>query len=180
MDFLRSIDLSVFHFFSDLAGQAAWSDAVIIFFGHYLAYLVLLAVLIFAYVAFRAGRQSHGYAYLVALVSGLVARFVVAGGIRFFYHRPRPFAALNLPHLLTETSYAFPSGHAIFFFALATGVFIQNRRLGSWLYVFALLIGLGRVAAGVHYPSDIFGGAVLGIAVGWLGYRLCLRFGNKV
>lgn len=166
---LHSIDLSAFGFLHNLAGQSAWVDAVIVFLGEYLAYLVVLAMLIGAFRAYRAGKAGKALAYATAVVSGLAARFVVAGGIRFFYHRPRPFVALDLPHLLTETSYSFPSGHAIFFFALAAGVSATNRCFGAWLYVAAILIGLGRIAAGVHYPSDILGGAILGILIGYVG-----------
>ncbi|MEI6345799.1 MAG: phosphatase PAP2 family protein [bacterium] len=168
-DFLHSFDLSVFGFLHGLAGQSGWVDGVIVFLGEYLAYVAVLAMLVAAFRAYRAGKLSEVLVYATAAVSGLLARVVVAGGIRYFYHRPRPFAALNLPHLLTETSYAFPSGHAIFFFALAAGVFATNKRLGTWLYVAAILIGIGRIAAGVHYPSDILGGAVLGIFIGYVG-----------
>lgn len=168
-ELLHSIDLSMFGFLHDVSGQSAWADTVIIFLGEYLAYVVLLAVLVAALRSYRAGKMGEALTYATAVVSGLVARVVVAGGIRYFYHRPRPFAALNLPHLLTETSYSFPSGHAIFFFALAAGVFSTNKRFGAWLYVVAILIGLGRIAAGVHYPSDILGGAILGILIGYVG-----------
>ena len=39
----------------------------------------------------------------------------------------------------------------------------MSRRWGAWAYVFAALIGIARVYAGVHYPLDILGGAVIGI-----------------
>ncbi len=171
-ELLHSVDLSVFGVLHDLAGQNAWADATIVFLGEYLAYGVLLAMLVATLRSYRAGKMGEVLAYATAVVLGLVARYGVAELIRYFYHRPRPFAALNLPHLLTETSYSFPSGHAIFFFALAAGVFSTNKRLGAWLYVAAILIGLGRIAAGVHYPSDIFGGAILGVVIGHFGARL--------
>lgn len=92
--------------------------------------------------------------------------------IRAVYGRVRPFEALGLKTLFTETSASFPSGHATFFFALATAVYLYNRRWGWWFFAAALLISLARVAAGVHYPSDIFGGALVGIVVATLVYRL--------
>ena len=51
-------------------------------------------------------------------------------------------------------------------FAIATIVFIKNRRLGAVMYVLSILTGWGRVMAHVHWTSDIVGGAVLGILVG--------------
>jgi len=172
--------MAIFGALHGLAGVSPWADAVIVFLGHYLPYVTLLGVVFLIYRSARAGRIKECCTYSVAILSGLVARYAVAEAIRFFYHRPRPFAALDVPHLLTETSYSFPSGHAIFFFALAAGVFVSNRRLGAWLYVAAVLVGLGRVAAGVHYPSDIFGGAILGMLVGWIGVRLYRRYLSPV
>lgn len=168
----HSLDLTVFYLLHSLSGNAAWADSIIVFFGHILPYLVLAVVVVSVILALNSGKKSSAVVYVAAVVSGLVARYGVAELIRYFYHRPRPFAALNLPHLLTETSYSFPSGHAIFFFALAAGVFSTNKRFGAWLYVVAILIGLGRIAAGVHYPSDILGGAILGVVIGHFGARL--------
>ena len=51
-------------------------------------------------------------------------------------------------------------------FALATAVFVRHRRTGAALYVLAFLWGFARVYAGVHYPTDVIGGAVVGIASG--------------
>jgi undecaprenyl-diphosphatase len=124
---------------------------------------------------FDANRKSDTkkvYGYVVAVLGALVARFFIGSSIRFFYHRPRPFLALHIPHLLTETSYSFPSGHTIFLFALATGIWFVNKKQSYVLFVLALLVGLARVAAGVHYPSDIAGGIILGVLTAVLVVRL--------
>lgn len=101
-----------------------------------------------------------------ALVAGAISRLGFVTLIRFFYHRPRPYIALHLTPLFADTSWSFPSGHASFMFAIATIVFIKNRRLGAVMYVLSILTGWGRVMAHVHWTSDIVGGAVLGILVG--------------
>jgi len=144
-------------------------------FASYLLYVVLGVFVYSAYVYWK----KHGTVllYIYALVAALVSRFVVAEGIRLFYHHERPFVALGTPHLITDLSYSFPSGHAIFMFSLATSVYFFNKRLGYWLYVAAICTGVGRVAAGVHYPSDIIGGAVLGILTSFCLYKLLPRNG---
>jgi len=63
---------------------------------------------------------------------------------------------------LSDSSYSFPSGHTIFIFALATAVYFFHKKLGYFLYFSGLLIGLARISGGVHYPSDILGGIILG------------------
>lgn len=169
---MHSLDLSVFYFLYGLAGNAHWIDICIVFIGKYLLYPLLLVVAFFMYQAWRTGRTIKLWGYYVAVLGALVARFGVAEAIRLVYHHPRPFVTLHLPHLLTDTSYSFPSGHTIFIFALATGVYRINKKLGWWLYWLGLLIGLARVAGGVHYPSDIAGGAILGVITGLLVHVL--------
>jgi undecaprenyl-diphosphatase len=86
--------------------------------------------------------------------------------------------------LSNEIGQSFPSGHAAFFFALATAVTLFNkkvhpersRRTGIWLFVGAFLISLARIYAGVHYPSDILAGAAVGVFSGWLVWRIFKKY----
>ena len=96
---------------------------------------------------------------------------VVSAGIAFtilknIFAIPRPFVTDPSIHaLFSETGYAFPSGHATIYAALAASLFLINRRAGVLAGIAALIIGIARVLAGVHYPLDIIGGYCLGILV---------------
>src|SRR3989338_6972595 len=103
--------------------------------------------------------------FLVTVISAFVARFGITEIIRFFYHRPRPFLALPVHQLLTENAWSFPSGHATFFFAIATAIYLYNKKWGTFFFIASILMTVSRVIAGIHYPSDIIGGAFIGIAV---------------
>ena len=59
---------------------------------------------------------------------------------------------------------SFPSDTATYLFAIAAGLWIISRWLGLFFGVFAALVALARVFLGIHYPSDIFVGALIGIA----------------
>jgi len=75
---------------------------------------------------------------------------------------------------------SFPSGHASVAFAAATSYLVMARREGLrhstrnavLLYTGALGVAALRVAAGKHFPTDVAGGAALGIGIGWLAARV--------
>lgn len=93
-----------------------------------------------------------------------VITVIVTGGIvlllKNLFKRPRPLAML-----ITEYGYSFPSGHAALSFTLAA-VF-SNRWEGkkTFFYTMASIIALTRVFLGVHYPSDIIAGSLLGFGI---------------
>ncbi|WP_262489847.1 phosphatase PAP2 family protein [Hymenobacter terrenus] len=89
--------------------------------------------------------------------------------IKFLVARPRPelWASIH-----PETTYSFPSGHAMDTAAVATAVgFLLWQHRAYWLArplgpVFALNVGWARLYLGVHYPSDVLAGWAS--AVGWV------------
>ncbi len=97
--------------------------------------------------------------------SGVVA-WILAYILKLLFALPRPFDSLSdVKSLFPEHGYAFPSGHATFFMALAVSIFLLHKKAGYVFMFFALLIGVARVIAGVHFPVDILGGFVLGAVV---------------
>ena len=165
------IDHSIFYFFYNLSGKNYFLDALIIFCGEYLIYLVILFVFWHAYRMWQRNGLKAFVPYVEAIISVIIARGVVVELIRVFYDRIRPFEAFSLTHnLIIDSASSFPSGHTIVMFALATSIYFYDKKFGWFLFVLGAVIGLGRIAGGVHYPSDVLGGAVLGIVVGWLVY----------
>ncbi|MFQ5860104.1 MAG: phosphatase PAP2 family protein [Dehalococcoidia bacterium] len=89
--------------------------------------------------------------------------------INHFYFRPRPFAEYTLNLLFYQpTDSSFPANPVALTFAIATGVYQANPRLGLAMYLLATVFGLTRVYAGVFYPLDIVGGALVGVTIGFL------------
>ena len=177
---MHVLDLSLFNVLHGISGHYAWLDATIVFFGTYLLYILLAVLGYFTCKALLAGHTKRVYGYCAAVLAGLLARFGVAELIRHLYHRPRPFVALHVPHLLTDASYSFPSGHTIFLFALGTLLLLVHKRLGYFFLVSGFLVGLARVAGGVHYPSDIIGGMILGAATGLLVYTVWRNLAGSI
>ena len=103
-----------------------------------------------------------------AVAAGLTAG--VALGLAHFLasavNRNRPFVDHPLAHnfLAHANDPGFPSDHATGAFAIAFALVLRDRKVGIVALVLALVLSFGRVALGVHYPSDVFAGAVLGLA----------------
>lgn len=151
-------------------------DPFIIFKAEYLGWWVLggLGIFLVASAYFRKDITKASWMVFTALSAGILSRFIFADTIRFFYDRPRPFEVLSDVYQLVAHSggSAFPSGHATFFFALAAGVFIFYRWWGVLFFAFAVSISAGRVIVGIHWPSDILAGAIIGIASAYLVYYI--------
>lgn len=99
----------------------------------------------------------------IAAVSAFGITFVVGG----LLGRERPFRASDtVLRLISEplTRFSLPSGHASISFAFAAAIADASPKWGWLAYLVATLVAFGRVAAGVHYPTDVLAGAVLGIA----------------
>jgi undecaprenyl-diphosphatase len=75
--------------------------------------------------------------------------------------RPHVHTLVRRPH-----THSFPSGHATTSFACATVLALLIPRLALPLFVLAAAIAWSRVYVGVHFPLDVLGGAVLGVAIG--------------
>ncbi|MBI2025662.1 phosphatase PAP2 family protein, partial [Candidatus Kaiserbacteria bacterium] len=170
-----SLDTQLFYLLNNLAGKSQLFDGIIVFLASYLAYVLIIVFLAFVFFSQYQKREKLQILF-VSVISTLIARFGVTELIRFFYHRPRPFSALDNAHqLLANGEWSFPSGHAAFFFALATAVYLYNKKWGIGFFIAAILMAAGRVAAGIHYPSDIIGGAIIGIAVACAVFYLARR-----
>jgi len=137
--------------------------ALIAFTAEYLPWVTGAGILLF--LIFGSYKKREFWMIVQAFAGAIIARFVFTEIIRYFYDRQRPFEIVDGMKQLIQHSPggSFPSGHAAFFFALATGVFFYRKRWGILFYALAFSIGFGRVAAGLHWTSDIFGGAVVGI-----------------
>ena len=87
-----------------------------------------------------------------------------------FFKRQRPLNAI----LRTDFhgSYSFPSSHAVDMFCLAMVLGLFYPRWRSLFFALAALTGLSRVYCGVHYPGDVFAGAIVGISFGYLLFKL--------
>lgn len=109
---------------------------------------------------------SNREAWVVCAALGPVAialNYLVKLAVR----RPRPVLEGLPPLGGAPSSLSFPSAHATSSFAVATAM-TRVEPLGALAFLLAVAIALGRPYLGMHYPSDVCVGAVLGVALGLL------------
>jgi len=107
---------------------------------------------------------SHREAWLICAFLGPVAialNYVVKAIVR----RPRPVLEGLPPLGGAPSSLSFPSAHATSSFAVATAM-TRVEPWGALAFVLALTLALGRPYLGMHYPSDVLAGALLGVVLG--------------
>ncbi|MBI1807537.1 MAG: phosphatase PAP2 family protein [Ignavibacteria bacterium] len=171
IDFLYSIDKTLFYFFNWTIANPVF-DAVMPLLTDWNKSWVGLGLFgaIWLLLLWKGGKKGRIIGILVIplifmsdQVSSTLIKPIVA--------RPRPCHEMNgvpvLDHLRLlvpcGSGYSFPSSHAVNNFAFAA-FFSSYYRNWAWLfYLYAVLMGLSRMVVGVHYPSDVLGGALIGI-----------------
>lgn len=163
------MDYFIFQQINSLVGHWIWLDVSVIFLAKYLGYILAGLTLLFFWRKWQVIFQSF--------LAAILAHFGLVELIRWLWQRPRPFVE-NQVNLLLEhaPTSSFPSGHAAFFFALSFIVYHYNKKAGIGFFVASFLISIARVFAGLHWPSDILAGALIGVFSGWLVLKISRRF----
>lgn len=174
-----ALDVQIIYFLNGLVGKSALLDNIFLFLASHLPFLLVAVFLILLYFSSSYSKRDKLRIFWVTTISALVARFGVTELIRLFYHRPRPFLTHQLHTLFTDNEWSFPSGHATFFFAMVTAIYLYNKKWGVGFFIATLAVTISRIVVGVHYPSDILGGMVIGILVAYAVFYVAEKWRDK-
>ena len=143
-----------------LVTSVSWGPALVVFCARWCIFLDLLLVVPLA--VSRHARARHG---IYEAVWGVALAILFVSGIAFVVHRARPFLATPAVIAFIPPPYnsSFPSGHTAAAVAIACAFYVADKRIGWIAFAIALVTAFGRMAAGVHYPTDILGGALVGL-----------------
>lgn len=165
---LLEIDKQLFIFLNGL--HLPWLDGIMLFFSKSLVWIPLY-VLIIIYIIRQFGlKKGFEYVVLIILSVGL-SDFISSGIMKPYFHRLRPchdfMSEMNLVGKCGGI-YGFPSSHAANTFALFFSMFkIFGKRhcLTILILGWAIIVSYSRIYLGVHFPIDIFSGAIVGILI---------------
>lgn len=171
MGFLQNIDYEIVRAATNLGGQSALRDQIVYGLAHILPYVFVLAGLfIFSRGRTKLQKERNQEVVLIGLAAVLLAI-----GVRWLLseviNRPRPFETYEHLHYVIGGgalgSSSFPSQHAMLLFAFAGTVYFigHHPHWGRLLLFLAAVVAVARVVAGVHFASDVLGGAALGLGI---------------
>ena len=169
-----AIDWTLFKLCNSLAGRWPLLDTVIRVLVNEYAVTTALALVLFA--LWFSGqlptfREQNQRAVLSAMASILLTNLLIKL-LNLAFYRPRPFANHDVTLLFYRPSdSSFPSNATAVGFSLATSVCLVNRKVGLVMYVLASSLGFARLCSGVHYPSDILAGMLVGVFSSYLIVR---------
>lgn len=131
-----------------------------------------LAVALFLY---KKTRLTGSHAMLAVAVNVVLTN----GLLKYLVARPRPFllhSEIN-PLIALPTGFSFPSGHTSCSFAVAFVLYaLLPKRYGIPALVTAVLVGFSRLYLGVHYPTDV----LAGVLVGFVAAKFSIWFMKKM
>jgi undecaprenyl-diphosphatase len=167
------VDWRVYHSINDFVGRHHWLGTL--FKAIETSGTILIAVAAFAlwFLARPGGDRKWKLAAgsaLGAAALGLVINRIIAA----LYHRDRPFIAHPSAHVFgpLKTDASMPSDHATAALAIAVAVLLFDTGVGLVFLALAVLIAIGRVIVGEHYPGDVLVSTVVALVAAFVVVRL--------
>lgn len=157
---------------------------IALFISDHFMHLWFLLALVIAIIKGKKDKKVY-YQFFLVIIGFHIAWHLTDGFLKPFFDRPRPPIELSNVCIIGRlpSSTSFPSGHTLLSFCTATLLYLFNKK-DKWILFlaafFAVFNGYLRIFLGVHFPTDVLGGAFFGTLVGAAWYWVCLRMGIPI
>ncbi|MEX0996117.1 MAG: phosphatase PAP2 family protein [Flavobacteriaceae bacterium] len=173
---LKSWDAELFIYLNSF-GMESW-DGFWLFVTNTATWIPLFLLMFF--LIYKVYGLKKGALVLLYFLGAVLISLALMITTKYFVARVRPSSVPELAELIRALqkpdSYSFYSGHASSSFVIATFAVLAFRRAYKWVYVFLifpLLFTVSRIFVGVHYPSDLLVGALIGTFLAYIFYKRC-------
>jgi undecaprenyl-diphosphatase len=166
---MMAFDEGLFRAAYSLAHQSSILDGVIIFSAKYLAWFVVIGAVVELFRKSDWGENTTLWknrfrVFALGFLAVILSRGIISNILHSLIESPRPFVALGIDPLFKHLAVnSLPSGHMAFLMPIALTLFLLSRKAGWYGLLAVLVVGCARVIAGVHWPSDIVIGALIGL-----------------
>lgn len=153
-------------FFSFISGIGSWG----------IVWLFILGILFFI------EEIEDKKCFLSLILAVILSLFLCDFLVKNIVQRPRPSYVLNNVIEVGDArrDFSFPSWHTTVSFAAAYVLVLHHKKLRVSYFLLALLIAFSRIYLGKHFPSDILGGIVLGLAIGYFSDWVISKWKGKI
>ena len=167
-----SINVDLFYFINHNMHNPIF-DLIMPLFTHFGGFIFMVCILVAVILFARFTKRNTLKRIAILALIALLLSDVIVLCLKHIVNEPRPFMVLDNVNLLIveDDPYSFPSGHTASTFSVITFFVLNMKELvkkhylavNTALIIFALIIPFSRVYVGVHYPGDVFAGALIGM-----------------
>ncbi len=173
---MNTFDISLFYFINNSLANPLF-DSIMPFITelHNIWWLYVIAILVSTYN--HKERTTTFVVFVLLIVAVGLTDWINSIYLKEIFTRPRPCHTLSDVHLLVPcgSGYSFPSSHAANNFAIIAFLVGVRGRYIPYISFFCVSVALSRIFVGVHYPSDVLGGGLVGTFFGFMFAFVCKK-----
>ena len=187
LDFILELDTEIFLLLNGI--HNSFFDTVMFWISHKYFWVPFYALLVYLLIR-NYGIKKGSILTALILVTFALTNTLSVEAFKNVFERPRPcheYELTNLVHLVNDHcggKWGFVSSHASNVFGLASLIFFfLSKRItgiGIGIFAWAAVVSYSRIYLGVHYPLDIFCGAILGVSTALVVYITWRKFGGNL
>lgn len=152
-------------------------NQIVIFSVEYL--YLFIAVIAIGFAMFGEIQTQRRSIVLLTLLSSTVG-FLLDKLLNALINNPRPFVIENVTPLIPHVANnGFPSEHTLFAMMIAGVIFVYHKKMGIFLGVLAIVVGISSVLAKVHHVTDVIGSIFIAVTAILIGRYILTRFNPK-